>query len=140
MGRPGPHLLITSYRTLFLDATWFLSRAWSLVIQAEAQNVISAGSTDQLRTLVKLADRGARDQRVLVLSDSRVVVGACCKGRSSSRRLNFVLRRIAGVCGRAGLTLDVVWVPTWANPADAPSRGKVIKKLSSLKINRRRLA
>ena len=65
MGRPGPHLLITSYRTLFLDATWFLSRAWSLVIQAEAQNVISAGSTDQLRTLVRLR---AVKQRILVVS------------------------------------------------------------------------
>ena len=65
MGRPGPHLLIASYRTLFLDATWFLSRSWSLVIQAEAQNVISAGSTDHLRTLVRLR---VVKQRILVVS------------------------------------------------------------------------
>merc|ERR1719394_108835 len=34
LGRPGQHLLITSYRAVFLDSTWFLSRAWTLLIQS----------------------------------------------------------------------------------------------------------
>ena len=49
-----PHVVLTSYRTLFLDADWFLTRPWSLLVQAEIQNVISAGSADQIRTLVNL--------------------------------------------------------------------------------------
>ena len=65
LGRPGQHLLITSYRALFLDSTWFLSRAWTLLIQSEAQNVISAGSSEQLRALVRLR---ATKQRILVVS------------------------------------------------------------------------
>ena len=44
-----------------------------------------------------LVRRGASDARVLVLSDSRVCVGAFGKGRSSSRQLNFVLRQVAGL-------------------------------------------
>jgi len=50
----SPHVVLTSYRTLFLDADWFLTRPWSLLVQAEAQNVISAGSADQIRTLVNI--------------------------------------------------------------------------------------
>ena len=62
---PSPHLLLTSYRTLFLDSSWFLSRPWSLVLNAEAHNVISAGSSSQLRTLVNLR---AKEQRVVLVS------------------------------------------------------------------------
>ena len=60
-----PALVITSYRTLFLDSSWFLSRTWSLLIQAEAQNITSAGSADQLRALVRLR---AKQQRILLVS------------------------------------------------------------------------
>ena len=35
--------------------------------------------------------------RVLRLVDSRVVLGSACKGRSSSRRVNFRLRRLGGL-------------------------------------------
>eukprot|EP00973_Karenia_brevis_P082863 11489516-Karenia_brevis.AAC.1 len=83
-------------------------------------NVLEARSV--LLFITKLVDAGVRDKRILILSDSRVAVGAIAKGRSSSRKLNFVLRRIAGVSLRYGLSVDVVWIPTWANPADAPSR------------------
>ena len=62
-----------------------------------------------------------------MLSDSRVCVGAFAKGRSSSRKLNYVLRRVAGLTLSHDLTLDLVCVPTWANPADAPSRGRTLR-------------
>jgi hypothetical protein len=65
MGEPAPSLVITSYRTLFLDAPWFLSRTWAVLVQGEAQNVISAGSAEQLHVLVGLR---ARDQRILLVS------------------------------------------------------------------------
>lgn len=71
----------------------------------------------------RLVARGARDARIIILIDSRVGVGALGKGRSSSRRLNRVLRQLAAIGLRSGLTFDVIWIPTWANPSDAPSRG-----------------
>jgi len=76
-----------------------------------------------LALMQRLAAQGVTDCRLLVLVDSRVCVGALGKGRSSSRRLNHVLRRMAAVGLAAGISLDVVWIPTWSNPADAPSRG-----------------
>ena len=56
--------------------------------------------------------------------DSRVVIGAATKGRSSSWRLNTVLRR----CAAFQLAFDLIlWqrhVPSAQNPADGPSRGQ----------------
>ena len=67
-------------------------------------------------------------KRILVFLDSRVCVGAVAKGRSSSRSLNAVLRRIAGMLFAQGNMQEVVWVATWAIPADAPSRGASLSK------------
>ena len=77
-----------------------------------------------LSLLRRLRSRGVSPGRVLVFIDSRVVLGACAKGRSSARKLNRVLRKVAAECLGGGYTLDLVWVPTWANPGDVPSRGK----------------
>ena len=74
--------------------------------------------------LRRLARGGFRECRVLVLCDSRVAMGAIGKGRSSARRLNKELRRIAALVLGYGFVLDVVWIPTWANASDAPSRGR----------------
>lgn len=60
--------------------------------------------------------------RVIVILDSRVAVGAVRKGRSSSRKLNALLRQIAALQLDSGVRLEVAWVPTWGNPADAPTR------------------
>ena len=76
-----------------------------------------------LSLIKKLAARGAHDCRVLVLIDSRVALGALGKGRSSSRQINRVLRQVAALALYTGIVVEVVWVPTWANPSDAPSRG-----------------
>ena len=50
-----------------------------------------------LESLVCLLE-GMRAQRFLVLVDSRVVLGAVTKGRSSSRKLHFLLRKLAFWC------------------------------------------
>ena len=63
--------------------------------------------------------------RVVVLLDSRVVIGAVAKGRSSSTRLNRVIKQIAALCFVGGLVLHLVFIPTEHNPADHPSRGDV---------------
>ena len=64
--------------------------------------------------------------RVVNLCDSRVVVGAFAKGRSSSRNLNHKLRSCIPWLLASEIHLVNVWVPTDKNPADYPSRGKII--------------
>ena len=73
-------------------------------------------------------DRGLGNRRVLCLVDSRVVLGSVCKVRSSSRRVNFRLRRLGGLLLANNLSLDLCWVPSWANPSDAPSRFYSVSK------------
>ena len=90
--------------------------------QQQHINVLEARAV--LFAVRRLVRDGARDARVLVLCDSRVCVGAFGKGRSSSRRLNFPLRCVVGLALAHGITLEIVWIPTWANPTDAPSRGR----------------
>ena len=61
--------------------------------------------------------------RVVVLVDSKVVIGAATKGRSSSQPLNAILRRLAALCFAGGLVLHCVFISTSHNPGDWPSRG-----------------
>jgi hypothetical protein len=78
--------------------------------------------------LRRLKGEKTRGRRNLVFLDSRVCVGAVAKGRSSSRALNAVLRRMASMLLEQGNLLEVVWVATWANPGDPPSRGTSLSK------------
>jgi len=64
-----------------------------------------------------------------VLSDSAVVCGASAKGRSSSRRLNHLLRKLAGLPLRYEIKVELIWTPTVANPADPPSRGADLEEM-----------
>jgi hypothetical protein len=66
--------------------------------------------------------RTAGGKRVLMFSDSLVVLFAANKGRSPSYSLLRRLRSLAAYVLASGIRLVVVWVPTDANPADAPSR------------------
>jgi hypothetical protein len=59
---------------------------------------------------------------LLVLSDSAVVVGALAKGRSSEQPLLRLMRSVNALTLAAGVRLDVRWIPTDVNPADALSR------------------
>ena len=61
--------------------------------------------------------------RVVLLIDSKVVLGAITKGRSSSRPLNALIRKAAALCFAGGLVLHCVFISTKHNPADWPSRG-----------------
>ena len=56
--------------------------------------------------------------------DSLVTVGAAAKGRSSSWRLNSVMRRCTADILLGRLFPGEVYVPTELNPADCPTRGK----------------
>jgi integrase len=65
--------------------------------------------------------------RVLIFSDSAVLVYAARKGRSSAYPLLRVLRGVAAVQLAAGLRLTCGWIPSHANPADEPSRGRQLR-------------
>ena len=49
------------------------------------------------------------------------------RGRWSSRQFNFLLQKLGFWCLACDIALELVWVPTWANPVDAPSRNKRIE-------------
>ena len=63
--------------------------------------------------------------RVVLFIDSKVVLGAISKGRSSSKLLNAIVRRAAALCFAGGLVLHCVFISTKHNPADWPSRGDI---------------
>ena len=60
--------------------------------------------------------------RLLIWSDSVVVVFSTRKGRSSAPALSRKLRKIAAYCLAVGIQVRTVWIPTEFNPADGPSR------------------
>ena len=61
--------------------------------------------------------------RLVVLIDSKVVIGGVTKGRSSSVQLNALIRKLGALCFAGNLILHCVFIPTSHNPADWPSRG-----------------
>ncbi len=60
--------------------------------------------------------------RFLHLSDSQICLAVLTKGRSSSRRINRILRRISALCLCLNLYPLWAWVESRLNPADEPSR------------------
>ena len=62
------------------------------------------------------------DHRHAALVDNQGVVCCVARGRSRNARVNGVIRRMAAAELATGATLDVIWVPTSSQPADALSR------------------
>lgn len=79
------------------------------------------------REIVSMAEDPQNFGRVqLCLNDSRVVIGAVAKGRSSSFRLNGILRSMVPFLTLAQIALGLLWVETDSNAADYPSRFKLL--------------
>ena len=81
----------------------------------------------ELRALFTLLRGLARStgnigMRFAVLVDSLVVLGIAAKGRSCSRRLNSILRRLNAHVLASGFYVFFGSVASDANPADEPSR------------------
>ena len=81
----------------------------------------------ELRSILHALEWRARSsvshsQRFLHLSDSQICLAVLTKGRSSSKKLNHLLRKICALC----LTLNIyplyAWIESRLNPADEPSR------------------
>ena len=69
-----------------------------------------------------ILDEGLSNIRVPIFVDSAVVLGAVAKGRSSCRRLNHILSRLAGMLCAGDLRVSWGWVNSDLNPADPASR------------------
>ena len=82
---------------------------------------------EELRAIRLLAKRTANSKgkwcrRQIILSDSEVTVASHAKGRSSARRINRKLRlTLPWILGGESY-FYLLWTPSAANPADAPSR------------------
>ena len=63
-------------------------------------------------------------QRLLILVDSKVAVGAITRGRSPSPSINRVLRQLIPICLAGKLHITPLWIPSKLNPSDPPSRGR----------------
>ena len=72
----------------------------------------------------RYAQRGptGKGTRLLLLLDSRVVVGGLARGRSGSPLLNKHLKTLLPMYLGSNLYVAPLWLPTGSNPADCPSR------------------
>eukprot|EP00971_Amphidinium_carterae_P339710 6477669-Amphidinium_carterae.1 len=61
-------------------------------------------------------------KRHLHVVDSQVCQGVLAKGRSSSVRLNSIMRRLAAMCLCSDSYIVCLWTISGWNPADSPSR------------------
>ena len=100
-----------------LSLPWHTGDDWHWRSSAHI-NILEAASI--LRLLKRLA--ASAPSRVVVLVDSSVAFHACAKGRSPSRGLTPVLRKIGAVCLASGLFPSYHFVPTRLNPGDCPTR------------------
>ena len=111
----------------------FLSYRWH---HQDHINVLEvAAAFDALRSMVKKAS--SHSCRRLFLLDSQVAIGVLTKGRSSSRRLNFILSRFAAVSVAANVFPVFGWVSSAKNPADGPSRWPAQRLSAAPKLQRR---
>eukprot|EP00435_Cladocopium_sp_Y103_P046713 s2187_g13.t1 len=81
----------------------------------------------ELKALMHAVQWRARWQRyhsfkTMILCDNQSVVAVVTKGRSSSKQVNHLLRRLASLCCALNLYLIIGWVDTSENPADKASR------------------
>eukprot|EP00438_Fugacium_kawagutii_P027760 Skav215993 [mRNA] locus=scaffold4693:119449:124700:+ [translate_table: standard] len=65
---------------------------------------------------------GYHSFRTMILCDSQAAIAVIAKGRSSSKQVNFLLRRLCALCLSLNVYLLVCYVDTAANPADRGSR------------------
>ena len=79
-----------------------------------------------LRLVSRIA-RSGRTIRSIVITDSNVVKCATAKGRTSSRGLGPILRRVCSLCVAAGIYLNVAYIPTRLNCADDPTRDVLVR-------------
>lgn len=104
-------------------ATWELVENWTF---KKTSHINLLEESAVLRLCNKLA-RGGCPKRIATGVDSSVVRFATSKGRTSSRGLSSLLRRVCSLCVAAGLCLVFPYIPTRLNCADDPTREHPIR-------------
>jgi hypothetical protein len=106
---------------------WTRPERWKkvAVVRWQREEHVNVGEARALLLAVRHSSRSSeiRGRRVLILSDSLVVVGSISKGRSSSYPINRQCRRACAHAVLWGTRFLVRYVSTHRNPADGPSRG-----------------
>ena len=117
--RPAPESLVSSlqkHRWVATESRRFAKKDHINLLELE---MLKAEIRDRVNS-------GNAACRVVNLCDSRVVVGAFAKGRSSSKNMNHGLRSCLPWLLTGNLQVSNLWVDTHSNPADYPSRFKPI--------------
>ena len=104
-----------------LSLPWRVGKAWAWRAMSHI-NILELASV--LRLLRFLAPHGSL--RIVVFVDSAVALQAASKGRSPSRGLTPILRKVAAVCLAADLYPVFHFCPTRLNPADCPTRDTLL--------------
>ena len=100
--QPPEHVFSAAWNALALPLRFFFSFVFN------HKNIKLLEIESALSLLRHLASEGRRNCRMLALTDSRVALGALSKGRSSSRRVNYLLMKAAALCLCYGFQFDVV--------------------------------
>ena len=103
---------------LALEAPWKVERSWKF-------RGLSHINIKELSAIAKLSRhlaKQAKPARLVCMADSFVVASAVAKGRTSSRGLTPLLRRLNATPCACDLYLNTPFAPTRLNPADDPTR------------------
>ena len=85
-----------------------------------------------------IASHNVTGQRIIFLSDSRVVIGAMAKGRSSSPFLSLRYRRVAALRMAHVIEAYLVYVPIDINPTDEPPPSELVTRSHEISSESRR--
>ena len=98
------------------------------VLGAEGEHINVAEAMAHVLSLFRRVNSPLRiGSREVYLLDSGAACGAFAKGRSSSFKLNGILRCAVPYLVAGRLPLALLWVSTGANPADDPSRNAPLR-------------
>ena len=103
---------------------WQQTSCWTFKKQSHI-NILEESAVLRLASMVA---REGRPVRLIVITDSNVVKCATAKGRTSSKGLGPILRRLCSLTVAAGIYLNIGYIPTRLNAADDPTRDQPIRK------------
>ena len=106
--------------------TWSCKKAWRFKKKSHI-NLLELASVQKL---VYWQAKMRQSMRLVNFVDSNVVRCAIAKGRSSSRAIGAMLRRLCATVLPADLYLVTPFVPTRLNPSDDPTRSTALRKPS----------
>jgi hypothetical protein len=114
---------------------WFQMAAWDWAREQHI-NVLELQAVFQAyRALAR--DPRRHNHRTLHGIDNMVAFHVLNKGRSSSWRLNMVMRRLSAIVLATNSYIGPFYVPTKLNPADFPSRPDLTSEQDRFKRSRR---